>query len=188
MNVQDKFSRLGTDNAPGQEVRQKTGDLHNLMRGGPLAGTPVDFSHGDVDAFTPTPGSFDVFAEGVRKGGKQAYTEYRGAAAIREELAGKLAAFTGAPVDAADGMILTPGTQGALFLAITSTVGRLTTIFVPFAVVQLFNAGGVYAVVLGISVALVVQALLALFYRIETNGRSLEAIAVAEGAPAVRPG
>ena len=47
---------------------------------------------------------------------------------------------------------------------------------------------GVYAVVLGISVALVVQALLALFYRIETNGRSLEAIAVAEGAPAVRPG
>lgn len=71
---------------------------------------------------------------------------------------------------------------------ITSTVGRLTTIFVPFAVVQLFNAGGVKAVVIGISVALVAQALLALFYRIETNGRSLEAIAVAEGVPAVRPG
>jgi len=124
MSVDDKFDRIGTDNAPGQEVRQKTGDLRKLMRGGALAGTPVDFSHGDVDAFTPTPGSFDVFAEGVRKGGKQAYTEYRGAAAIREDLAGKLAAFTGAPVDAADGMILTPGTQGALFLAIASTVGR----------------------------------------------------------------
>ncbi len=124
MSVDDKFDRIGTDNAPGQEVRQKTGDLRKLMRGGALAGTPVDFSHGDVDAFTPTPGSFDAFAEGVRKGGKQAYTEYRGAAAIREDLAGKLAAFTGAPVDAADGMILTPGTQGALFLAIASTVGR----------------------------------------------------------------
>ncbi|THF57724.1 pyridoxal phosphate-dependent aminotransferase [Ollibium composti] len=124
MSVDDKFSRLGTDNAPGQEVRQKTGDLHNLMRGAALAGTPVDFSHGDVDAFTPTPGSFEVFADGVRAGGRQAYTEYRGAAAIREDLAGKLAAFTGAPVDAADGMILTPGTQGALFLAIASTVGR----------------------------------------------------------------
>lgn len=124
MSVDDKFARLGTDNAPGQEVRQKTGDLHNLMRGAALAGTPVDFSHGDVDAFTPTPGSFQVLADGVRAGGRQAYTEYRGAAAIREDLAGKLAAFTGAPVDAADGMILTPGTQGALFLAIASTVGR----------------------------------------------------------------
>jgi len=123
MSIQDKFTRLGTDNAPGQEGRQKVGDLHNLMRGGDLAGVAVDFSHGDVDAFTPTPGSFEVFAEGVERGGSQAYTEYRGAGAIREQLAGKLAAFTGAPVDA-DGMILTPGTQGALFLAVASTVAR----------------------------------------------------------------
>ncbi|MGR4932689.1 pyridoxal phosphate-dependent aminotransferase [Bradyrhizobium sp. CAR08] len=123
MSVQEKFGRLGTDNAPGQEGRQKVGDLHKLMRGGTLEGVTVDFSHGDVDAFTPTPGSFEVFAEGVQRGGSQAYTEYRGAGAIREELAGKLAAFTGAPIDM-DGMILTPGTQGALFLAIASTVAR----------------------------------------------------------------
>ena len=64
---------------------------------------------------------------------------------------------------------------------ICGTVGRLTTIFVPFGVVLLFNEGGVSSVVLGISGALVVQALLAWIYRIETNGRSLEAIAVAEG-------
>ncbi len=123
MSVQEKFSKLGTDNAPGQEVRQRTGDLHALMRGEALAGTPVDFSHGDVDAFTPTPGAFETFCDGVRAGGRQAYTEYRGAGRIREELAGKLAAFTGAPVDA-DAMILTPGTQGALFLAVASVVGR----------------------------------------------------------------
>jgi aspartate/methionine/tyrosine aminotransferase len=124
MSVHDKFSRLGTDNAPGQEVRQKAGGVRNLLRGDRLPGVPVDFSHGDVDAFAPTPGAFEVFSQGVRRGGSQAYTEYRGAAAIREELAGRIAAFTGAPVDAADGMILTPGTQGALFLAVASTVGR----------------------------------------------------------------
>ncbi|MGN6303318.1 MAG: pyridoxal phosphate-dependent aminotransferase [Mesorhizobium sp.] len=124
MSVADKFARLVTDNAPGQEVRQKSGDLHNVMRGGNLAGTPVDFSHGDVDAFTPPPDAFDVFAEGVRRGAEQAYTEYRGAGSIRDELADKIAAFTGAAVDAADGMILTPGTQGALFLAVASVVGR----------------------------------------------------------------
>jgi putative MFS transporter len=44
---------------------------------------------------------------------------------------------------------------------ICGTVGRLTTIFVPFGVVLLFNEGGVASVVLGISGALVVQALLA---------------------------
>ena len=125
MSVQDKFSKLDTDNAPGQEVRQKTGEaLRALMRGDTLPGTPVDFSHGDVDAFSPTPGSFEIFSEGVRLGGRQAYTEYRGAGAIRDDLADKLAAFTGAPVDAANGMILTPGTQGALFLSIASTVAR----------------------------------------------------------------
>jgi putative MFS transporter len=69
---------------------------------------------------------------------------------------------------------------------ITSTVGRLTTIFVPFGVVALFNAGGVTAVTLGISGALVVQALLAAAYKVETNGRSLEAITLQErGAAAV---
>lgn len=124
MSVAAKFARLGTDSAPGQEGRQKTGDLHNLMRGDRLSGTPVDFSHGDVDAFTPTPGAFEAFADGVNAGGRQAYTEYRGAAAIRDDLAGKLAAFTGAPIDATDGMILTPGTQGALFLAVASAVSH----------------------------------------------------------------
>lgn len=124
MNIHAKFSRLGTDNAPGQEVRQQVGGLEALMRGDRLAGRPVDFSHGDVDAFLPTPGSFEVFSEGVAAGGRQAYTEYRGSLEIRETLAGRLAHFTGAPVDGRDGMIITPGTQGALFLAVAATVSR----------------------------------------------------------------
>ncbi|MBN8892875.1 MAG: MFS transporter [Acetobacteraceae bacterium SCN 69-10] len=63
---------------------------------------------------------------------------------------------------------------------ITSTVGRLATIFVPFGVVALFNAGGVAAVLFGVAVALMLQALLAIGYKVETNGRSLESIAVEE--------
>lgn len=118
----EKFARLGVDNAPGQEVRQKTGNLD--MIGERIEGIPVDFSHGDVDAFEPTPGSFEAFAEGFQAGGVQAYTEYRGKAFIRERLAADLAAFTGAPVCAEDGLILTPGTQGALFLAMGAVIGR----------------------------------------------------------------
>ncbi|HEY8596179.1 MAG TPA: pyridoxal phosphate-dependent aminotransferase [Devosiaceae bacterium] len=123
VTVEQKFRHLGIDNAPGQEVRQRPDNIADIMRGGPLAGTPVDFSHGDVDAFPPPPGSFDEFSEAVRIGGRQAYTEYRGAADIRADLARELAAFTGAPVEPDLGIIIAPGTQGALFLAIAATVG-----------------------------------------------------------------
>ena len=71
---------------------------------------------------------------------------------------------------------------------IASTVGRLTTIFVPFGVVALYGAGGVSAVLSGVAGALLAQALLAWAYGRETNGRSLEAIAAeGNGAAASRP-
>ncbi|MET3524609.1 pyridoxal phosphate-dependent aminotransferase [Mesorhizobium abyssinicae] len=124
MSIHEKFSKLATDNAPGQEVRRRSEDLALLFRGEPLEGIPVDFSHGDVDAFLPTPGSFETFEAGVVAGGRHAYTEYRGDIGIRQVVAKRLARFTGASVDAAEGMIITPGTQGALFLAVACTVSR----------------------------------------------------------------
>lgn len=124
MSLDAKFRKLATDNAPGQEVRQNGTPIGSAFQGPDLAGTPVDFSHGDVNAFEPMPGTFDLFRKGVEMGGAQAYTQYRGAGDIRDLLAPRLAAFTGAPVDARDGLIVTPGTQGALFLAVACTVDR----------------------------------------------------------------
>lgn len=121
-DLNDKFARLGIESAPGQERRQRTDEID--LSGPVLEGTPVDFSHGDVDAFTPIPGSFDAFAAGFEEGGAQAYTEYRGRLSIRDELADKLARFTGAGVAADRELIVTPGTQGALFLAMGSCIGR----------------------------------------------------------------
>ncbi|GHV27472.1 aspartate aminotransferase [Clostridia bacterium] len=120
--LQDKFKKLGVDNAPGQETRQHTGGVE--LRGEKIAGTPVDFSHGDVDAFPPAPGSYEAFSDGFREGATQAYTEYRGRQRLRIELAGKLADFSGALIDADREIILTPGTQGALFLAMGANVIR----------------------------------------------------------------
>jgi aspartate/methionine/tyrosine aminotransferase len=120
--IVEKFAKLATDNAPGQEGRQNPAALADLMRGDRIAGRPVDFSHGDVDAFTPTPGSFDAYTAAVQSGGRQAYTEYRGKGEIREAVAARLAAFTGAPVAGAEEVIITPGSQGALFLAVAATV------------------------------------------------------------------
>lgn len=93
-----------------------------MISGPLLQGVPVDFSHGDVDAFPPIPGSFDMFEMGVREGASQAYTEYRGRRSIRDDAAGKLSAFTGSTVDPGKNLILTPGTQGALFMAAGSSI------------------------------------------------------------------
>lgn len=120
--IDDKFALLATDNAPGQEARLQAADLGPVLRGDPIEGKPVDFSHGDVDAFEPTPGAFEAFSAGVEAGGEQAYTVYRGKENIRDHLATKLAEFTGAPVSSEHGLIITPGSQGALFLAIASCV------------------------------------------------------------------
>jgi aspartate/methionine/tyrosine aminotransferase len=121
-SIEEKFLKLGAEFAPGQEVRQKTNEVK--LRGENISGTSVDFSHGDVDAFEPIPGSLDVFIEGVHLGGKQAYTEYRGSKIIREDVAEKLSKFTGTTINPDLNFIITPGTQGALFLAMGSIVSR----------------------------------------------------------------
>lgn len=120
MDIREKFALLGIDNAPGQEALKKEEKLD--FRGEVLCGAPVDFSHGDVNAHEPTPGSFEAFSAGVKEGAAQAYTPYRGRGEILSEVAEKLAAFTGAAIDPKKNLILTPGTQGALFLAMGSNI------------------------------------------------------------------
>ena len=130
MTLDEKFKALETNNAPGQEVRQNLGDLNSIMLGEKLDGVPVDFSHGDVDAFPPTPSSDTAWKEGFSRGGCQAYTEYRGSAKIRNRLATRLGKFTGRPIKANSELIITPGAQGALFLALGSTVDAGTKVAV----------------------------------------------------------
>lgn len=120
MTIEEKFAGLGIDNAPGQEALQKSQKLD--LRGEKLPGAAVDFSHGDVDAHVPTPGSFEVFAKGFEEGAAQAYTPYRGRKQILEDVAGSLSAFTGASIDPTENVSLTPGTQGALFLAMGANI------------------------------------------------------------------
>ena len=64
--LEAKFSLLGTDHAPGQEVRQGESGTGGQLVGAEITGTLVDFSHGDVnaDAFPPAPGALDAFVAG----------------------------------------------------------------------------------------------------------------------------
>lgn len=120
--LSEKFSKLGVDHAPGQEVDQAAQAFE--FPGEKIPGKPVDFSHGDVNAFEPMPGTLDQFVMGVDSGSEQAYTEYKGRKIIREHLSKKLTTFTGTSISADNQLIITPGTQGALFLAMGSMIGQ----------------------------------------------------------------
>ena len=126
--LEKKFKAIEANNAPGQEIRQQIGNLNDIMQGEKLQGVSVDFSHGDVDAFPPTPNSDLTWNEGFNNGASQAYTEYRGSADIRNKLAIHLGNFTDCPIESNSELIITPGTQGALFLALGATVASGTKV------------------------------------------------------------
>lgn len=125
--IDRKFAALATEHAPGQEIRL-SGSNDDVFHGDRIEGCPVDFSHGDVDAFTPIPGAVDAFVAGFEQGGSQAYTEYLGDAAVRRTVIERLGAFTGVPSSEREDLIITPGTQGALFLAMGAMVARGTKV------------------------------------------------------------
>lgn len=106
-----RFQRMNADHAPGQERSKVPQGLRH-----------VDFSHGDVNAFPPPPEVIDAVTAALRDGGRYAYSPYRGHHFIRELVAQRLSTFTGAPIDPASEVIITPGTQGGLFLALSALV------------------------------------------------------------------
>lgn len=120
--IQEKFKKLGIEHAPGQEANRK--NSMEDVRGPKIHEELIDFSHGDVDAFLPIPSSLDYFEKGVSDGGNQAYTEYKGSREIRKHLADKIGKFINKDINSDTNIIITPGTQGALFLAISSIITK----------------------------------------------------------------
>lgn len=106
-----RFGHMDAEHAPGQQQDSLPAGVRH-----------VDFSHGDVAAFPPPQAVIEAVEKALHDGGAYAYSAYRGHPFIREMLAPRIAQFTGAPVDAGSELILTPGTQGALFLALSSLV------------------------------------------------------------------
>lgn len=108
-----RFQRMNADHAPGQEQTKVPDGLRH-----------VDFSHGDVSAFPPRQEVIDAVTAALQDGGRYAYSPYRGHLFIRDLVAERLSTFTGAPIDPNSEVIVTPGTQGGLFLALSSLVER----------------------------------------------------------------
>ena len=83
----------------------------------------IDTTHFDTVRFPPPPWAEQRFLEAARDG-ERAYSGYRGHHDILEEVAANVSRFLGVAVDPRKNLILTPGTQAALFGALSARVNR----------------------------------------------------------------
>jgi aspartate/methionine/tyrosine aminotransferase len=115
-----RLARLDAIRRPGSEHSVRDLDLSLRLDGG--SDGLLDTTHFDTVRFPPPAWAGPAIAAAVADG-SLAYTAYRGSPGVIEELAPRLAALTAAPV-ALDEIVVTPGTQGALFTLLAATVGE----------------------------------------------------------------
>ncbi|BDY26700.1 aminotransferase class I/II-fold pyridoxal phosphate-dependent enzyme [Mycolicibacterium mageritense] len=88
----------------------------------PLApGYFLDATYADTHRFPPPEWTLSTFAESAGGAG-MTYTPYRGDAGVREAVAANVQAVLGLPAATSDEVILTPGTQGALFITLAAII------------------------------------------------------------------
>ena len=96
-------------------------DLDRELAASPGPADLIDLTHGDTRAFVPPAAAAADFAAALAEN-TEAYTPYRGSAGLRSALAPSIAALLGRAVDPAGELIVTPGTQGGLFAALSALI------------------------------------------------------------------
>jgi aspartate/methionine/tyrosine aminotransferase len=87
----------------------------------------VDLTYADTVRFPAPDWAIRSFTKAATAGGLS-YTAYRGAGSIREAVAANVSAFMGIKVDPDRNLILTPGTQAALYAVLSSVVEQGDTV------------------------------------------------------------
>jgi aspartate/methionine/tyrosine aminotransferase len=105
-------------------------ELDQALAAAPGPAGLIDLTHGDTRAFLPPPAAAADFAAAVAEN-TEAYTPYRGSAALRSGLAPRLARLLGRTVDPGAELIITPGTQGGLFAALSALVSPGDVVALP---------------------------------------------------------
>jgi aspartate/methionine/tyrosine aminotransferase len=107
----------------GQSLREAERELERLA-GGPNL---LDLTYADTKRFPPPTWVLEDFLSAANGRG-MTYTPYRGDRSVRGDVADHVSRFLGVPVDAERELILTPGTQAALFTALAAVVDTGDTV------------------------------------------------------------
>lgn len=81
----------------------------------------VDLTYADTKRFPPPPWTIETFTAAA-SGDGMTYTPYRGDKTVRSEVASNVSSLLGIPVDGDRELILTPGSQAALYHAMAAVV------------------------------------------------------------------
>jgi len=107
----------------GRSVRALERELDQVSYSGQL----LDLTYADTHRFPPPPWVLPDFSAAAGGGG-MTYTPYRGDRSVRAAVAESVSGFLGIDVNADTELILTPGTQAALFGALACVVEQGDTV------------------------------------------------------------
>lgn len=93
-------------------------------------GDYLDLTYADTHRFPPPEWVLPDFVEAAGGGG-MTYTPFRGDRGIRERLAPAVSELLGVPVDPDRELVLTPGTQGGLFAALSALIDPGDLVLIP---------------------------------------------------------
>jgi aspartate/methionine/tyrosine aminotransferase len=115
-----QIARLQLDGRAGEGVASVVAAERALARHAQALGRPLlDITYADTKRFPPPSWALEAFTRAATGGGPS-YTPYRGDGEVRERVAGALGGLLGLPIDPERELILTPGTQAALFVALSA--------------------------------------------------------------------
>ena len=96
-------------------------ELDRSLAAAPAPPDLIDLTHGDTRAFVPPAVAAADFHSALAEN-TEAYTAYRGSSRLRALIAPRLEQLLGRGVDPTSELIVTPGTQGGLFAALSALV------------------------------------------------------------------
>ena len=111
----------------GQSVRAAERELENTPAGGPRF---LDATYANTHRFPPPDWALPTFTEAA-SGAGMTYTPYRGDNDVRDAVAENVRTVLGVPTGDEQQVILTPGTQGALFTALAAILEPSDLVILP---------------------------------------------------------
>lgn len=110
----------------GKSLRELERELERTPAGPDF----LDITYADTHRFPPVSWALEEFSRAA-SGAGMTYTPYRGDAGVRRAVAEHLKPFLGLSVDSDSELILTPGTQAALYTALSAIVEPGDTVVLP---------------------------------------------------------
>lgn len=112
LELPERHSSLGSTLRAAERELERNASRHSGL---------LDLTYADTKRFPAPEWAIKAFTEVATRGG-QSYTAYRGDGEVRAAVAENVSGFMGMPVDPAKDLMLTPGTQAALYTALAASL------------------------------------------------------------------